>query len=74
MLHGAPAATTGPEPKVFDKGLIFIKDTNILLSGDKWTIVVSITLDDYTYRYHEIGIGAHSLEYTGTEESRVICI
>jgi len=27
--------------------LIFVKDTNILLSGDKWTAVVNIALDDY---------------------------
>ena len=36
-----------PEPKTFDKGLIFVKETDILLSGDKWTIVVNIALDDY---------------------------
>jgi hypothetical protein len=36
-----------PEPKNFDKGLVFLKDTNILLSEDKWTIVVNIALDDY---------------------------
>jgi hypothetical protein len=35
-----------PEPKTFDKGLAFVKDTDILLSGDKWTIVVNIALDD----------------------------
>ena len=37
-----------PESRTFDKGLIFVKDTNILLSGDKWTIVVNIAVDDYT--------------------------
>jgi len=36
-----------PEPKNFDKGLVFVKDTDILLSGDKWTVVVNIALDDY---------------------------
>ena len=36
-----------PEPKTFDKGLIFVKDTDILLSGDKWAIVMNISLDDY---------------------------
>ena len=36
-----------PEPKNFDKGLVFVKDTDILLSGDKWTIVVNTALDDY---------------------------
>jgi hypothetical protein len=37
-----------PEQKVFDKGLIFVKDTDILLSGDKWTIGVNVALDDYS--------------------------
>jgi DNA-binding ferritin-like protein (Dps family) len=37
------------EPKAFDKGLVFVKDTDILLSGDKWTIVLNIALDDYTF-------------------------
>ena len=36
-----------PEPEAFNKVLIFVKDTDILLSGDKWTIVVNIELDDY---------------------------
>ena len=36
-----------PEPKTFDKGLVFVKDTDILLSGDKWTIIINIALDDY---------------------------
>jgi len=36
-----------PELKTFDKGLIFVKDTDILLSGDKWTVVINIALDDY---------------------------
>ena len=44
---GAAAITTGPEPKQFDKGLIFVKDIDILFSEDKWTIAVNITLDDY---------------------------
>ena len=35
------------EPRTFDKGLVFVKDTDIFLSGDKWTTVVNITLDDY---------------------------
>jgi hypothetical protein len=42
------AAAMVIEPKPFDKGLVFVKDTDILLSGDKWTIVVNIALDDYT--------------------------
>jgi hypothetical protein len=36
-----------PEAQKFDKGLVFVKDTDILLSGDRWTIVVNIALDDY---------------------------
>jgi hypothetical protein len=36
-----------PEPRNFDKGMVFVKDTDILLSGDKWTVVVNIALDDY---------------------------
>jgi hypothetical protein len=34
--------TMVPEPKIFYKGLIFVKDTDILLSEDKWTIAVNI--------------------------------
>ena len=41
-----------PEPRTFDKGLVFIKDTDILLSGDKWTIVVNIALDNYDALVH----------------------
>ena len=48
MITGAAAVAIVPEPKAFDKGLIFVKDTDILLSGDKWTIVVNIALDDYS--------------------------
>jgi len=48
MIHGAAAITLVPEPKTFDKGLIFVKDTDILLSGDRWTIVINIAMDDYT--------------------------
>jgi len=47
MICGVLAAAMVPEPKNFDKGLVFVKDTDILLSGDKWTIVVNIALDDY---------------------------
>jgi hypothetical protein len=42
------------EPKAFDKGLVFVKDTDILLSGDKWTIVVNIALDDYTFLINDM--------------------
>jgi hypothetical protein len=47
MIYGAAVAAMAPEPKIFDKGLVFVKDTDILLSGDKWTIVVNIALDDF---------------------------
>jgi len=46
-MWGAASAAMVPELVNFDKGLIFVKDTDILLSGDKWTIVVNIALDDY---------------------------
>jgi phage antirepressor YoqD-like protein len=48
MIHGAASITLVPEPKTFDKGLIFVKETDILLSGDRWTIVLNIAVDDYT--------------------------
>jgi hypothetical protein len=48
MVTGVAAVAIVPEPKVFDKGLVFVKDTDVLLSGDKWTIVVNIALDDYS--------------------------
>jgi hypothetical protein len=44
---GGAAILTGPEPQPFDKGLIFVKEADILLSGDKWTIAVNIALEDY---------------------------
>ena len=47
MIWGAAAVASVPEPNTFDKGLIFVKDTDIILSGDKWTIVVNTALDDY---------------------------
>ena len=40
------------QPRTFDKGLVFVKDTDILLSGDKYTIVVNIALDDYDALVH----------------------
>ena len=48
LLCWGAALATGQEPKQFDKGLIFVKDTDILVSGDNWTIAVNIALDDYT--------------------------
>jgi hypothetical protein len=33
-------------PDLYDKGLIFMKDRGILLTGDKWTLAVNIALDD----------------------------
>jgi hypothetical protein len=32
---------------IYDKGLIFMKDRDILVTGDKWTLAVNIALDDY---------------------------
>jgi hypothetical protein len=32
---------------IYDKGLIFMKDSDILLTGDKWNLAVNIALDDY---------------------------
>jgi hypothetical protein len=46
-VHGVTSEAVVPEPKTFDKGLIFVKETDILLSGDKWTIIANIALDDY---------------------------
>ena len=48
MIIGVAAVTTAPESRRFDKGLLIVKETDILLSGEKWTIVVNIALDDYT--------------------------
>ena len=46
-MGGAATEMAMPEPRTLEKRLIFVKDTNILLSGDKWTVVVNIALDDY---------------------------
>ena len=46
-ICGVATGMVVPEPKEFNKGLIFVKDTDIPLSGDKWTTVVNIALDDY---------------------------
>jgi hypothetical protein len=45
MIWGVAAVASVPEPKIFGKGLIFVEDTDILLSGDKWTIAGNIALD-----------------------------
>jgi hypothetical protein len=39
---GAGATST-----LFNKGLIFMKDRDILMTGDKWILAVNIALDDY---------------------------
>ena len=41
---GAEAAVASAP---FEKGLIFMRDRDILLTGDKWTLAVKIALDDY---------------------------
>ena len=46
MIWGAAAVASVTEPKVYGKGLIFVEDTDILLSGDKWTIAGNIALGD----------------------------
>ena len=48
VTWNAIAATSTPEPIELNKGLIFVRDTDVLLSGDQWTIVVNIALNDYT--------------------------
>jgi hypothetical protein len=45
-IWGAVLSIT-PEPRKFDKGLIFVKETDVLLSADKWNIAVNIALNDY---------------------------
>jgi hypothetical protein len=47
VLSWGVILTTGPEPRQFDNGLIFVRETDILFSGDKWIIAVNIALDDY---------------------------
>ena len=37
-----------PQFNICDMSLILFKDTDILLSGDKWTIAVNIALDGDT--------------------------
>jgi hypothetical protein len=46
-MPGTDAKMLVPAPQTLDKGLVFVKETDILRSGDKWTIVVNIALDDY---------------------------
>ena len=46
-MYGTAAMVAVPEPQALDKGLIFVKDTDILLSGNKWTITINIAIDDY---------------------------
>ena len=50
VLRDEAAATTGTEQKLFCKGLNFIKNTDILLSGDKLTILVNTALDNCAIR------------------------
>jgi hypothetical protein len=46
VLSWGAILTTVPESRQFHKGLIFVKETDELLSGDKWTIAVNTALDD----------------------------
>jgi hypothetical protein len=41
------SAETGVASAPFDKGLIFLWNKNILLTGDKWNLAVNFALDDY---------------------------
>jgi hypothetical protein len=43
VLSAEATVATAP----FEKGLIFMRDRDILLTGDKWTLAVNIALDDY---------------------------
>ena len=43
------------EPK-FDKGLIFVKDRDVLLTGDKWSIVLEVAVDDYVQMIQEMKV------------------
>ncbi len=46
-MPGTDAMMLVSAPQALDKGLVFVKETDILISGDKWTIVANIALDDY---------------------------
>ena len=48
MIIGIVAVAIVTKPKAFNKGLMFVKNTDILLSGNKWTIMVNIALEDYS--------------------------
>jgi hypothetical protein len=41
------SAEAGVASAPFEKGLILMRDRDILLTGDKWTLAVNVTLDDY---------------------------
>jgi hypothetical protein len=43
----AVGTRAGVASTLFDKGLIFMKDRDILLTGERWTLAVNIALDDY---------------------------
>jgi hypothetical protein len=45
--HIVSCIGSNTDPGPYNKGLIFLKDRDILLTGDKWTIAVNIALDDY---------------------------
>ena len=60
-MDGAATEMAMPESRTLDKGLIFVKDTNILPSGDKWTVVVNNALDDYNALAHTMKITLNQL-------------
>jgi hypothetical protein len=41
------SAEAGLTSTLYDKGVIFMKDRDILLTGDKWTLAVNTALDGY---------------------------
>ena len=46
-------AVAEQEPKL-NKGLIFVKDRDVLLTGDKWSIVLEVAVDDYVQMIQEM--------------------
>jgi hypothetical protein len=47
-LQSVPRA--GVASTLFDKGLIFIEERDVLLAGKKWTLVVNVALDNYEFK------------------------
>jgi hypothetical protein len=57
-VPGAEVAST-----LFDKGLIFMKNRDILFAGKRWTLAVNVASDDYEFNLrHEVYISTSSEE------------